>query len=60
LDSLTVTLQGELACWDLSLSDVLYFFRWIGAASVNVTMGDANYYAALLQQYYYGSNASEF
>ncbi|KAG2033388.1 amidase [Suillus americanus] len=32
--------------------------RWLGAASLNITMGDANYYAALLQQYYYGSNAT--
>ncbi|KAG0698081.1 amidase [Suillus ampliporus] len=31
---------------------------WVGAASLNTTMGDANYYAALLQQYYYGSNAT--
>lgn len=31
---------------------------WLGAASLNITMGDADYYAALLQQYYYGSNAT--
>ncbi|OAX34667.1 amidase [Rhizopogon vinicolor AM-OR11-026] len=31
---------------------------WLNAASLNVTMGDANYYAALLEQYYYGSNAT--
>lgn len=32
--------------------------RWLSAASLNITMGDANYYTALLKQYYYGSNAT--
>lgn len=32
--------------------------RWLSAASLNITMGDPNYYTALLQQYYYGSNAT--
>ncbi|KAG1719927.1 glutamyl-tRNA amidotransferase subunit A [Suillus lakei] len=32
--------------------------RWLSAASLNITMGDANYYTALLEQYYYGSNAT--
>ncbi|KAG2136071.1 amidase signature domain-containing protein [Suillus bovinus] len=31
---------------------------WVGAASLNITMGDADYYTALLKQYYYGSNAT--
>lgn len=42
----------------LSLS--LNHIRWLSAASLNITMGDVNYYAALLEQYYYGSNASKF
>jgi hypothetical protein len=37
----------------------LYRIRWLSAASLNITMGDANYYTALLKQYYYGSNASK-
>lgn len=31
---------------------------WLSAASLNITMGDADYYTALLEQYYYGSNAT--
>jgi amidase len=31
---------------------------WLNAASLNITMGDADYYTALLEQYYYGSNAT--
>ncbi|KAG2140038.1 glutamyl-tRNA amidotransferase subunit A [Suillus cothurnatus] len=31
---------------------------WLNAASLNITMGDAEYYTALLKQYYYGSNAT--